>query len=1143
MKYFLSLFLFLFCYHFINAQATGDTIITSTFNYTQTQYSRDSFVKFPDLPGVTYEKIYMLYNIRCKDGLVSPPIQGQTNIGCGEWDYTCNTYVVDSSRTDSMLTFAPSHIITGFGGNTFNYTTQPTYTYRRYKQYNTNYLPPCQLPSEITVGAGSQTSTAPLNTHLKTSKSYYLWKASELSNAGMVAGAIRGLYFDIVQTGEFLHFFRISIKATSDSVLSSVSDLSGMQNVYHRDTLALNNHIFNFTAPFNWNGTDNIILEFSYANSSNGTDYTLKSDTTNYNSGLFTNELDYCYEFAGNSIINLANQNFNALNNKITISFWSNGNQNFLPRNTTLLHAVNAQNNRKINIHFPWENSRFYWDCGATGGSYDRIDKAATNEEVKGTWNHWAFTKDATTGVMNVYKNGVLWHTGTGKTKTFNDITNIVVGNIQGNAYPYYGKIDELSIWNEQLSQSTIQNWMNKKITPNHPNYANLFAYYPFNEGNGNTCTDNSPQNVSSPIQGTPLWRIFKGDEIFKNFTETNNRPKITFVVGNCNNVTIDTVYVYDSIINLSNTVYSFAIQNNAVVPVDTNVYYKAGYSYIYDENTNVIIDSVLNASVGTIQITQMPYYKKYPSIFQLNSFVTPYGINLDLGMQGKTWVFDVTDYAPILKGWKRMFIDGGGERQEDMDIKFVHIVGAPPRNVVDIRNIWKVSNVGYNALLNNSAFEPRDVKLNPNAVSYKIKSAITGHGQEGEFIPQNHFINIDGGAKEFIWNVWKSCAINPVYPQGGTWIYDRAGWCPGMATNIKEMDITPYVTPGSTHSIDYGIDTAWGATNYWISNVLVSYGAANFSLDAAVIDIKNPSNKIEYARSNPICNNPIVTIRNNGSTPLISLQIDYWVNGNPNHESYTWTGNLAFMETEDVSLPFSDNLWSAVNGPNNNEFHVEISNPNQDNDSYSYNNKFSSEFNIANVVPADFVIWFKTNSAASESKYEILDQNGQQVFVRDNMTNNTNYKDTLHLGWGCYKLIIHDSDEDGLSFFANNDGSGFARLRTLNNANIINFQADFGHSIEYNFTVDYPLSYEQLYKDNIISVYPNPASNVVNVQTEGIVVKDIVLFNQTGQKQNIPYTQQNNLYSFNTKHLAKGIYFIKVISENNTLVRKIAIE
>ena len=40
-----------------------------------------------------------------------------------------------------------------------------------------------------------------------------------------------------------------------------------------------------------------------------------------------------------------------------------------------------------------------YWDCGYDGG-YDRIDEAATQVQIAGRWVHWAFTKDAETGVM-----------------------------------------------------------------------------------------------------------------------------------------------------------------------------------------------------------------------------------------------------------------------------------------------------------------------------------------------------------------------------------------------------------------------------------------------------------------------------------------------------------------------------------------------------------------------------------------------------------------------------------------------------------------------------------------------------------------------------------------------------------------------
>ena len=72
MKIKLSFLIFLFPI-FLVAQSPGDTIVVPTINYTQTHSpnGRDTMILFPDDPGVTYEKIIMAYNMRCKDGLVS----------------------------------------------------------------------------------------------------------------------------------------------------------------------------------------------------------------------------------------------------------------------------------------------------------------------------------------------------------------------------------------------------------------------------------------------------------------------------------------------------------------------------------------------------------------------------------------------------------------------------------------------------------------------------------------------------------------------------------------------------------------------------------------------------------------------------------------------------------------------------------------------------------------------------------------------------------------------------------------------------------------------------------------------------------------------------------------------------------------
>ena len=94
-----------------------------------------------------------------------------------------------------------------------------------------------------------------------------------------------------------------------------------------------------------------------------------------------------------------------------------------------------------------------------------------------------------------------------------------------------------------------------------------------------------------------------------------------------------------------------------------------------------------------------------------------------------------------------------------------------------------------------------------------------------------------------------------------GTWIYDRAGWCPGEATDLQEFEITEIVTPGQPVEIDYGLSPAFGDSRYLVNCQLVSYGEPNFDLDARIIDIKQPSDQAAYQRVNPMCYDPVVRI------------------------------------------------------------------------------------------------------------------------------------------------------------------------------------------------------------------------------------------------------------------------------------------
>ena len=149
---------------------------------------------------------------------------------------------------------------------------------------------------------------------------------------------------------------------------------------------------------------------------------------------------------------------FSDINSYITISFWQYGDPAIQPQADYLLEGRDSLNQRVLGVHLPWSNSNVYWDAGNSGiAVYDRINKLATPKEYEGVWNHWAFTKNATIGIMEIYLNGTLWHSGAGRTRTMAGITTFRIGSSSAGGSNYDGYIDEVRIYSEALSQAQIK--------------------------------------------------------------------------------------------------------------------------------------------------------------------------------------------------------------------------------------------------------------------------------------------------------------------------------------------------------------------------------------------------------------------------------------------------------------------------------------------------------------------------------------------------------------------------------------------------------------------------------------------------------------------------------------------------------------
>lgn len=1118
----------LLCLGGLSSLQAQDTTVIQTFTFAST--TRAGFFQFPP-DTATYEKIIMQYRMRCKNALVST--QSAPNQGCGEWDYSCNTYITDSSLVDSVKATHNNYSITNISGNTYLSSNTPTFSYTQWAQQDVTYST-VNNETIYPIGSGVTAVSHPFANGQTTGKSQYLWTAAELTAAGLVAGDIHSMELDLTALGGTSDFLRVKMKATSATALTQI-DNAGFQQVYFLNTTfaATGFQRLKFYQPFNWDGISNVIVELNYNNGAATTANEISSETPAFQAAVKNVTDDYYVDYDGASAYADAGD-VNELDGTsqftyeawVNIQSWKNWSNIFDKNNTCLLQTGD-------------QLSYLYCIVRPTTNTYGY----AANVLPLNTWVHVAMVFDGTqTGNANrlkLYANGVpvtLTYNGTIPAITDVNVNPLKMGTING-------WMDDARVWNAALSAADIAAWMNRKIDNTHPNFANLAASYEMNDATGATLVDNSGHGYNATLIAGAQWAKFKGNDIFKNLVPVAERPNVHFVQGSYV-TTIDTVLTIDSTQNQANMVTAYEVQNNNLITLGTTTTWQAGYSYIKDE-AGMIVDSVLFSVDDTINVATLNYYSKWPSKLELMSFVTPYGKGLDLGQTGRMWEYDVTDFGRSLIGNKYINIEKGGEWQEDLDIKFLFIKGTPPRNVLAMQQIWPVTADAYQNIINNNRYEPRNYVLRSDAASFKIRSAISGHGQEGEFIPRSHFINLNGGAVDFQWNVWKECAYNPVYPQGGTWVYDRAGWCPGMATDIKEMNITPLVTPGQNVMMDYGVTTASGDSRYIVNNQLVQYGPANFTLDAAVADLSKPTDMTAYSRNNPVCMKPVVKIQNTGSTPLTSLKITYGMVGST-PVTYQWAGNLTFLQTADVTLPLAN--WSTTSG----KFYATVSDPNGGVDMYAKNNTKTTNYIVTPVLPSKIIVDFKSNKNPNENAYTVIDENGGTILAQNGFIQNTVYTDTLTLADGCYEFKLTDQGNDGLQWWANTaQGAGYIRIKNgVTGVILKSFGPDFGAEIYYQFTASSALlgvEEQTAVTKSFLEVFPNPTSGEVNIQANfakkqsGTI--EILDLNGRAISQHTFEDKLAENWNLDLSQMAKGIYLVVMRNGKEVVTQKLMVQ
>ena len=526
---------------------------------------------------------------------------------------------------------------------------------------------------------------------------------------------------------------------------------------------------------------------------------------------------------------------------------------------------------------------------------------------------------------------------------------------------------------------------------------------------------------------------------------------------------------------------------------------------------------------------------------FEIGRMLTPYGSIYNKGWSWK-WETDVTDFAPFLRDSVEIEYNHSGYEPTSvgwaLTVDFEIVSGPPVVVPLGITPLW---NDGFKYGNPKNKIEdsllPIGYEALPGSAISRIRIQHTGHGMDkpkgcSEFCERWRDLKFDGTTVDHR-NMWKDCGANPLYPQGGTWLYDRAYWCPG---DLQVPDVIDVKTIPGKHKVSIVMEPYTATENIQavenISAYLFQYSAPVQRFDVAVDQIIVPTNKQKFARLNPAGFCPQLLIRNLGSENLRSLTITYGTIGFPN-AVFHWKGDLKFNEVEQVFLPGEINVKSGEN-----KFAVTLSKPNGRKDGWEGDNEMASTFNTPESFPTDFIVHFMTNNKPKDNQVYLVNAKSDTLFnkARNILVANTLYKDTIHLKEGNYELCLTDSAGDGLEFWAEpKNGDGYLRFFDIKGNLIHTFESDCGNGEKFSFNAISTFVTDTTQAKYAFSVYPRSitdkttlsvVSNRTSKMTVLVTVNAIVL-------ERHEYTAiKSGLFSYDLGYLPAGRIVMEVMMD-----------
>ena len=182
--------------------------------------------------------------------------------------------IYDDAEVESTETFTLGFTVQNNGGNAVAGDGRPTFTFTI---LDNDSAPTAGVSPSGTVNIGTSASSitaAPFDATQQDQRVQILYKASELTAAGVPAGPISGISFNLQTKSSIRAFSGLTISLGKASVnylingsVTTGSSMTVVKTISSYNTVSGWND-FNFDSPYTWDGTSNLVVEICYDNGS-----------------------------------------------------------------------------------------------------------------------------------------------------------------------------------------------------------------------------------------------------------------------------------------------------------------------------------------------------------------------------------------------------------------------------------------------------------------------------------------------------------------------------------------------------------------------------------------------------------------------------------------------------------------------------------------------------------------------------------------------------------------------------------------------------------------------------------------------------------------------------------------------------------